>query len=317
MTRTTWLQALAALGSFAIAGCGGSGEPPGAAESSGQENEPIPPVAAPMPEPAPPAPVAPEPAAAVPAEPPPSAITPVDPATAPQPVAIKVPKNIQALIDAKDRTEADRALDSGRHPGETLAFAGVKPGMKVADIISGGGYTTELLVRAVGKKGVVYAQNNQFIIEKFAAAPWAERLARPVNKSVVRVERELEDPLPPEAKDLDAVFMVLIYHDTYWLKTDRAKMNAAIFHALKPGGAYIVIDHSGRTGTGSSEVMSLHRIEESEVRADIEAAGFKLDAEGQFLRNPQDTRDWNDAPTAAKERRGTSDRFALKFVKPK
>jgi predicted methyltransferase len=314
MTRTTWLQVLATLGSIAIAGCGGSNEPPAAEQSVGQESEPVPPVAEPAPEPAPPAPVAPAPAAVEPAAPP---ITPVDPATAPQPVAIKVPKNIQALIDAKDRTEADRALDAGRHPGETLAFAGVKPGMKVADIVSGTGYTTELLARAVGKKGVVYAQNNKFILERFAAAPWAERLARPINKNVVRVERELEDPLPPEAKDLDAVFNVLVYHDLYWAKTDRAKMNAAIFNALKPGGAYIVIDHSGRTGTGTSEVMTLHRVEESAVRADIEAAGFELESEGHFLRNPQDTRDWNDAPTAAKERRGTSDRFVLKFVKPK
>lgn len=221
------------------------------------------------------------------------------------------------MIDAKDRTDADRALDAGRHPGELLAFAGIKPGMKVADLISGSGYTTELLARAVGKKGVVYAQNNKFIVEKFAAAPWAERLARPVNKDVVRVERELEEPLPPEAKDLDAVFMVLVYHDTYWLKTDRARMNKAIFDALEPGGAYIVVDHSGRTGSGSSEVMSLHRIEESVVRAEIEAAGFKLESEGMFLRDPQDARDWNASPMAAKERRGHSDRFVLKFVKPK
>jgi len=314
MTRTTWLQALAAVGSIAIASCGGSGEPPGAEQSSGRENEPVPPIAEPAPEPAPVAPIAAAPASAEPAPP---AITPVDPATAPQPVAIKVPKNVQALIDAKDRTDADRALDAGRHPGETLVFAGVKPGMKVADIISGTGYTTELLARAVGKKGVVYAQNNKFIVEKFAAAPWAERLARPANKNVVRVDRELEDPLPPEARELDAVFNVLVYHDLFWSKVDRAKMNTAIFNALKPGGAYIVIDHSGRTGSGSSEVMTLHRIEESTVRADVEAAGFKLEAEGHFLRNPQDTRDWNDAPMAAKERRGTSDRFALKFVKPK
>ncbi|HMI94491.1 MAG TPA: SAM-dependent methyltransferase [Polyangiales bacterium] len=317
MTRTTWLQALTAVGSIALASCGGSSEPPAAEQSTGQENEPVPPIAAPTPEPAPPAPVAGTPSVAEPAQPVQPAITPVDPATAPQPVAIKVPKNVQTLIDAKDRTDADRALDAGRHPGETVAFAGVKPGMKIADIMSGTGYTTELLARAVGKKGVVYAQNNKFIVEKFAAAPWAERLARPANKNVVRVDRELEDPLPPEAKDLDAVFNVLIYHDLFWSKVDRAKMNAAIFAALKPGGAYVVIDHSGRTGSGSSEVMTLHRIEESTVRADIEAAGFKLESEGQFLRNPQDTRDWNDSPMAAKERRGSSDRFVLKFVKPK
>jgi predicted methyltransferase len=94
-------------------------------------------------------------------------------------------------------------------------------------------------------------------------------------------------------------------------------MNAAIFAALKPGGVYAVVDHSGRTGTGVTEVQTLHRIEQSVVTAEIESAGFKQIEEGWFLRNPHDSRDWNDAPTAAKERRGTSDRFVLKFVKPK
>jgi predicted methyltransferase len=276
----------------------------------------------PSPEPTPPAPVATppasEPTAAAPAAAPAApAITPVDPATAPKAEPVKVPKNIQKLVDAKDRTDADRALDAGRHPGEMLAFFGVKPGMKVGEIGAGTGYTTELLARAVGPKGVVYAENNKFILEKFAAQPWAERLARPINKNVVRVDRELEDPLPPEAKNLDAVFSVLIYHDTYWFKADRAKMNAAIFAALKPGGVYAVIDHSGRIGSGSSEVMTMHRIEQSVVVADVEAAGFKLESEGNFLRNPQDPRDWNDSPKVAAERRGTSDRFVLKFVKPK
>ena len=143
MTLNRWLQALSAVSLIATASCGGSSEPPAAAEqSTGQEGEPVPPVAEPAPEPTPPAPVAVAPTPPAPAQPAPPAITPVDPATAPQPVAVKVPKNIQALIDAKDRTDADRALDAGRHPGEMLAFAGIKPGMKVADIISGGGYTT-------------------------------------------------------------------------------------------------------------------------------------------------------------------------------
>jgi predicted methyltransferase len=241
----------------------------------------------------------------------------VDPATAAQPKAFEVPKPVQALIDSKDRTPADRALDAGRHPGELLAFYGVKPGMKVAELFAGGGYTSELLARAVGKRGQVYAQNNKFILDRFAAGPWAERLARPIMKNVVRVDRELDDPLPPEAKDLDIVFSVLIYHDTVWLGTDRARMNAAIFAALKPGGTYAVVDHSGRSGTGVSEVQTLHRIEQSVVKAEVESAGFVQVDEAWFLRNPQDRRDWNDAPTAAKERRGTSDRFVLKFAKPK
>jgi predicted methyltransferase len=255
--------------------------------------------------------------AAAPAPPAPVPITPVDPATAPQRVAVAVPPVMQAIVDAPDRTEADRALDPGRHPAEMLAFLGVKAGMKVAEILAGSGYTSELLARAVSSSGTVYAVNNQFVLEKFAAAPWAERLARPAMRNVVRLDRELDDPLPAELKDLDLVVSSLVYHDTFWLGTDRDKMNAAIFRALKPGGVYAVIDHSGRAGTGSSEVMSLHRIEQSVVRAEIERAGFTLASEGNFLRNPQDARDWNDSPKAAAERRGTSDRFAMTFVKPK
>ena len=232
------------------------------------------------------------------------------------PAAAQIPPEIQAIVDAADRSEADRALDKGRHPGELLALAGIKPGMKVAELGAGGGYTAELLARAVGPSGKVYGQNSKFILERFAEKPWSARLAKPVMSNVVRVDREFDSPLPPEVKDLDAVFLVLFYHDTFWMKTDRAAMNKAILAALKPGGVFLVVDHSGRPGTGSTEVQTLHRIEEKVVREEIEKAGFKLAAEGQFLRNPADTRDWNDAPSAAADKRGTSDRFVLKFVKP-
>ncbi len=100
-------------------------------------------------------------------------------------------------IAAADRTEADRALDAGRHPAEVLAFFRVTHGQRVADLFAGGGYTTELLARAVGPSGAVYSQNNAFVLDRFARAPWAERLSRPVNARVVRVERELDSPLPP------------------------------------------------------------------------------------------------------------------------
>jgi predicted methyltransferase len=223
---------------------------------------------------------------------------------------------IHAAVAAADRSVEDRALDAGRKPAEMLAFFGVAPNMRVAEIQAGSGYTAELLGRVVGPSGQVFAQNNRFVLAKYAEKPWSARLGKPVNQSIVRVDRELDDPLPPEAKDLDLVIDVLFYHDTVWMKTDRAKMNASIFAALKHGGAYVVIDHSGRAGSGVSETQTLHRIEEAVVREELERAGFKLTAEGGFLRNPQDTRDWNAAPTAAAERRGTSDRFALKLVKP-
>ncbi|MBX3185501.1 MAG: class I SAM-dependent methyltransferase [Labilithrix sp.] len=230
---------------------------------------------------------------------------------------VEVPVAIRAIVDAPDRDADDKALDAGRKPAELLAFAGVQPGMKVADIAAGRGYTSELLARAVGPSGVVYGHNTAWIVEKFADPAWSARLAKPINKNVVKVTRELDDPLPPEAKDLDAVFMVLVYHDTYWFEgVDRAKMNAAIMRALKPGGQYVVVDHSGRAGTGASEVKTIHRIEESALEKDILAAGFELAADASFLRSPADTRDWNAAPFAAGQKRGTSDRFVLSFVKP-
>ncbi|MGK4004629.1 SAM-dependent methyltransferase [Sorangium sp. So ce1036] len=230
--------------------------------------------------------------------------------------SIDVPAALRAVVDAPDRTEADRALDPGRKPAETLAFFGIQPGMKVAELMAGGGYTAELLARTVGPTGVVYAQNNRFVLDRFAEKPWSERLKKPVMKPVVRLDREIDDPLPPEARDLDAVFLLLFYHDTVWLETDRAAMNRAIFRALKPGGVFAVIDHSGRDGTGVTEAKTLHRIEEKVVREEIERAGFRLAAEASFLRVPSDTRDWNAAPMAAGDKRGMSDRFVLKFVKP-
>jgi predicted methyltransferase len=107
-----------------------------------------------------------------------------------------------------------------------------------------------------------------------------------------------------------------LYHDTVWMKADRERMNRAVYAALKPGGVYGIVDHSAVAGSGVADVESLHRIDESALRREVEAAGFRLAAEGDFLRNPDDARDWSASPRSAGERRGKSDRFVLKFVKP-
>jgi len=226
--------------------------------------------------------------------------------------AVAPADSYQAIADAEGRTADDRNQDGSRKPAEFLRFAGVKPGMRVADLAAGGGYTTELLVRAVGANGIVYAQNPSHVRDKFVSKTWPERLARPVNQRVVRVDREMDDPLPAEAKDLDLVVLAFFYHDTVWLKTDRDAMNRKIFAALKPGGVYLVADHSASAGAGTNVAESLHRIEEKLVVDEISQAGFKLESRSLMYANPQDARDWN----IFGEGRGTTDRFVLRFVKP-
>lgn len=262
--------------------------------------------------PRPASPESPAPAATeAPAEPVPSRA----PAPAPAP-EVSAAEAIHAAVASPDRSADDRALDAGRKPEATFSFFGVRPGMRVAELGAGRGYTAELLARVVGPGGTVYAQNSRFILQRFAEAPWSERLQKPALANVVRVDREFDDPLPPEAKNLDLVMCILFYHDTVWFKTDRAAMNRAVFRALKPGGVYAIVDHSAREGAGTSVAQTLHRIEETTLKKEVEQAGFVLEAEGDFLKNPDDPRDWSASPGAAGARRGQSDRFALRFKKP-
>jgi predicted methyltransferase len=221
-----------------------------------------------------------------------------------------------AVVAAADRSAEDRALDAQRHPAELLAFFGILPGQRLAELGAGGGYTTELLVRATGESGKVYGQNSKALLEKFLEKPWSERLAKPLMKNVVRLDRDFDSPLPPDVKELDAVLMVLFYHDTVWLKVDRERMNQSVFAALKPGGIYGIVDHSAKPGAGIGVTETLHRIEKSALVSEVTKAGFALEAEASFLANPADTRDWNDSPRKAEARRGTSDRFVLRFKKP-
>jgi predicted methyltransferase len=221
----------------------------------------------------------------------------------------------RAVVDASDRSPEDRQLDASRRPAELLTFLHVTPGMRVGELVAGAGYTAELLARAVAPGGTVYAENPRLILEG-SGELWDKRLSTPAAKNIVRVDRELDDPFPPEARDLDLVVINLVYHDTVWLGVDRERMNRAVFVALRSGGTYAVIDHSARPGVGVRDAQTLHRIDETVVRSEVQNAGFVLKWGDSFLRNPSDMRDWNDSPSAAGERRGKSDRFALLFAKP-
>ena len=255
------------------------------------------------------------------------------------------PQQIKDLVASPDRSAADRKNDERRKPVEMLEFIGVKPGGTALDLSAAGGYTTELLARAIGPTGKVYGQSRPRPAGQpspapaapegnadpsakpaaAAAAPPAAPRPSPVALAerdkaltgkaapIVAVVQPFEEPVPAEAADakLDLVTLMFNYHDLGFLGVDRAKMNAAVFRALKPGGVYVIADHAGRPGTGISESGTLHRIEQAFLRKEVEAAGFKFAAEGTFLRNPNDPRDKN-TPDPAQPK----DEFVLKFVKP-
>src|SRR5438445_4441168 len=217
----------------------------------------------------------------------------------------------RAIVASPDRSEADRQTDQRRNPELLLAFTGVRPGMRVLDMGAGAGYSTELLARAVGPRGTVYAQDAPAIAERLKDR-FDERAKSPAMKNVVRVVRDYDDPLPPEARDLDLVTFFFFYHDTAYMNVDRGKMKRRLFEALKPGGLLVIADHSAQAGAGASAAKSLHRIEESVLRREIEAAGFRLEAEADFLRHPEDPRD-----TIVFRPKLPVDEFVLKFVKPR
>ena len=285
-----------------------------ACSSSAQQPAPAAPAPATSTEPAPATAAAPtEAQAPAAASTPPAPAAPAIPPYTPGP---DVPEAIRAAVTASDRTDDDRALDAGRRPGEVLAFFQVAPGQKVGELFSGRGYTTELLGRVVGDGGIVYAQNTKEVMDRIARQPLTERLARLGKKNIVVVEQPAEAPFPRQARKLDAVICILNYHDFVGQKVDRAKLNKAVLAALKPGGVYGIVDHSAAAGSGERDAETLHRIDEELVKTEVTAAGFKLDGESAVLRNPEDPRDWNSSPRAAGEKRGTSDRFTLRFVKP-
>ena len=209
------------------------------------------------------------------------------------------------VIASPVRTDQDRTTDAARKPAEFLPFTQVQPGMQVLDVAAGGGYTSQLLALAVGPAGKLWAQREQ------PSPALTQRLADQPQANFIAVYRPYDDPVPPEAPKLDLVTLVLNYHDISYLPVDRGRMNDRLFAALKPGGRYVVIDHSALPGTGITAGRTLHRIEQAFVVEEIRKAGFVLDAEGTYLRNPADPRDVTSNRPAV-----PTDKFVLRFVKP-
>jgi predicted methyltransferase len=216
----------------------------------------------------------------------------------------------EAIVAAPDRSDADRQTDQRRQPAKMLAFTGVTSGMKVLDMEAGAGYSTELLARAVGPTGVVYAQDSAAVMERIKDK-FDIRAQSPAMKNVVHVIRNFDDPIPPDVSSLDLITFFFAYHDTTYMPVDRARMDEKMFAALKPGGFLVIADHAAKPGAGTTVGKTLHRIEEDTLIKEVEAAGFRRVAEGDFLHHPDDPRD---VPVFHPE--VPVDEFVLKFQKP-
>ena len=220
--------------------------------------------------------------------------------------------DIAAILADTSRPAADRDRDAGRMPAEVLAFFDIGPGDKVADLLCGGGYYTRILVPVVGEEGEVYAGNNPFF-QRFGEEALTALIAEPGFERVHRIDGPVDEVALPTDGSLDAVIIVLAYHDLWLTDEDRGELNRRVFAALKPGGVYGIIDHHAADGAGTDVIQSLHRIEEPVITAEISAAGFSLAARADFLGNPNDDRSLRIFDPSI---RGSTDRFVLRFEKP-
>ncbi len=226
-----------------------------------------------------------------------------------------LPSWLDAALTDPARPATDMARDANRLPGETVLFAGVKPGMKVADLIPGGGYFTRIFSKAVGPRGRVYAYVPDELSKLAKREPAVNAVAKDPAYSNVRV---LLSTLPAfgAPEKLDVVFTAQNYHDMhadFMGPVDVATVNRRVYQALKPGGLYIVIDHRAQAGSGMNAVNSLHRIDPAIVRREVEAAGFVFDGQGDFLRDPKDKLN---VSVFDKSIRGQTDQFVYRFRKP-
>ncbi len=220
-----------------------------------------------------------------------------------------------AAVADTNRPQADRDRDAQRHPAEMLAFAQVTPGQQVADLIPGGGYFTRLFSSVVGPRGHVYGVISPQQAANTQNPPPINALAAdPTYTNVSALVSPFTDL--PAPQPLDLVWTAQNYHDLHLARfnLDVAAVNRAIFNALKPGGLYVIVDHSAVAGAGLSVADTLHRIDQAIVRREVEAAGFVYEGELDVLRNPADARTVNVFEPSI---RGNTDQFVMRFRKPR
>ena len=218
-----------------------------------------------------------------------------------------------AAIDNPARPPADTKQDADRKPLDVLMFSGVKPGDKVADFIPGSGYMTRLFAKIVGTDGHVYAVVPE---ELKADADKSVQViaADPLYANVTVVREPVNNFTTPEK--LDMVWTSMNYHDLhdkFFGPADLSKVNKTIFDALKPGGVYLILDHTAEKGSGLRDTDTLHRIDPEAVKKEVLAAGFELADQSDVLHNPKDN---HKIKVFDPSIRGKTDKFIFKFRKP-
>jgi predicted methyltransferase len=229
-----------------------------------------------------------------------------------------VPKFIAAAVADPARPQADRDRDADRKPAESIAFAGLKPKQRIADLLPGGGYFTRIFSGVVGPKGEVIAvatpkrpdappdrPEPSAAVKAIAADPHYKNVT-------VSVEKLVEFKLPEK---LDMVWTSQNYHDVHNVPNiDVGAFNKAVYESLKPGGTYIVIDHAAEKGAGFTATSTLHRSDPDAVKTEVMAAGFEFVGSSDVIANPADD---HKTPVFEKGLHDKTDRYVLKFRKPK
>jgi predicted methyltransferase len=222
-----------------------------------------------------------------------------------------------AAVTHTGRSAADLKRDALDHPAEVLRLTGIKAGMRVADVLAGDGYYSELLSHVVGPQGKVFMINNA-AFDHWSDGPRQERLKANRLSNVEHQTLDL-DHMHLAPGSLDAVLLIKVYHDLYWVdpthewpKIDTNGVLNQLVTALKPGGVLLVVDHSAKAGSGTDAASSLHRIDENYAIKDFESRGLKVIAKSDLLRRPDDARDQISYKGPAV---GKTDRFVLVFRK--
>jgi predicted methyltransferase len=229
-------------------------------------------------------------------------------------LAQNVTPAITAAAHDPARPAADTARDADRKPDEVVAFSGMKPGMKVADFLPGGGYFTRIFAKLVGPSGHVYAVlPAEFAEGRDGPKKEITEAIAPYPNASLEIQPYAQTGAPEK---LDIVWTSLNYHDLHnpgFKVPDIAAFNKAVFNALKPGGVFLVIDYAAAPGSAFESTAKLHRVDEEAVKKEVEAAGFVLDGESKMLAHSTDD---HTQPSGSPAQRDKSDEFVLRFKRP-